>query len=174
MKYFAGIVPPLHIYRKLLEIQQQFGGNRLEPHITLRPPVSPLDAEAWVNIVTETASNFQPFDIKLPCTGYFGKRVLFVSVNSTRLGLLHDLLIPALKPFETPEVNKGPEGFHPHLTLGRAWCGFTPENFIQMQQLADAYLSASPVSFEATHVRIYHKPDHHGRYQPYKDVSLGK
>lgn len=48
MKYFLGIVPPEDIYQKLLAIQTQYGDNRLEPHITLRPPVTPGDDEEWL------------------------------------------------------------------------------------------------------------------------------
>ena len=173
MKFFAGIVPPPDIYNKLLHIQQQHGDNRLEPHITLRPPVSPLNDEAWLNTITEVAATIEPFNVMLPGTGNFGKRVLFISVDSPPLINLYDRLIPALRQFEEKDVNKEHEKFHPHLTLGRAWCGFTPEDFKNMKQMSEEYLTAGNVSFGASHIRIYHKPDHHGRYQPYQDVLLG-
>jgi 2'-5' RNA ligase len=173
MKFFAGIVPPEDIYHRLLQIQKQFGDNRLEPHITLRPPVSPLNDDAWMKTISEIAATIKPFTIHLTQTDYFGKRVLFVSVDSEELVKLHHLLIPALKIFEPKEANKGSESFHPHLTLGRTWCGFTEDDFRNMQQLANTYLSAGNVSFEVKYIRIYHKPEHQGRYQLYKDLPLG-
>jgi 2'-5' RNA ligase len=172
MKYFAGIVPPQDIYSRLLQIQTQFGDNRVEPHITLRPPVKPLEEASWLQTITNTVAEYKPIIVTLPGTGYFGKRVLFVSVQADPLTALYRTLIPALKPFEHKEDHPDINHFHPHLTLGRHWCGFTPQDFKSMQQLADAYLKAEIVTFEATHVRIYQKPEHGGRWQTFRDVAL--
>ncbi|HKG67501.1 MAG TPA: hypothetical protein VKA92_01440, partial [Segetibacter sp.] len=77
-----------------------------------------------------------------------------------------------IKPFEQPEVN-GKENnlYHPHLTLGRSWCGFTKEDFAKMKILADNFLSGCPVSFIAQSIRIYHKPSGK-RYETLKDILL--
>jgi 2'-5' RNA ligase len=172
MKYFIGIIPPEQIYNEVLRIQQQHGDNRLEPHITLRPPVTPVDAARWIQVVEQVCASLEPFEVRLPGTGTFGKRVLFVTVASDQLIKLHDALIPDLRSFEPAVENGGREGFHPHMTLGRAWCGFSPDDFKSMQALAERYL-ADDVMFRATAVRIYYKPDPHGRYQTYKDVPFG-
>ncbi len=172
MKFFVGIVPPPDIYSQLQQIQNQFGDNRLEPHITIRPPVSPLQLDPWLQTIKAISAAFKPFDIHLPGTGFFGDRVLFVNVQSPGLKQLYDLLIPALQPFEKEEPGKGDGSFHPHLTLGRKWCGFTIEDFAAMKLLADDYLQASLVSFKVTQIRIYYKPDNHGRFETYRDVSV--
>lgn len=173
MKYFIGIVPPEAVYHKLLDIQRQHGDNRLEPHITLRPPVIPSSEQDWLKVVEQQAAAVKPFDVWLPGTGSFGKRVMFVRVESAGLLKLHEELIPALMAFE-PVMHKKEisDGFHPHLTLGRAWCGFTADDFASMKRMAEAYLFEQDVRFKAAAIRIYYKPDPHGRYQTYKDVPL--
>jgi 2'-5' RNA ligase len=171
MKYFIGIVPPQEIYKEVLDIQQQHGDNRLEPHITLRPPVTPVAVAKWIQVVEQVCASLKPFEVTLPGTGTFGKRVLFISVASNALNKLYDALVPALETYE-PAGEKEARGFHPHMTLGRAWCGFSPEDFKSMQVLAEKFL-ADNILFSATGVRIYYKPDPHGRYQTYKDVPFG-
>jgi 2'-5' RNA ligase len=173
MKYFVGIVPPQGIYNTLLNIQEQYGDNRLEPHITLRPPVNPTDDLGWLKHIEAVAAATQPFNVHLPGTGNFGKRVMFVRVESPAMEVLQATLTATIKEFEPPEIKKDFEGFHPHLTLARAWCGFSPEDFKNMRKLADEYLHNKEINFQVSHLRVYHKPDPHGRYQTYKDFSLG-
>jgi 2'-5' RNA ligase len=174
MKFFIGIVPPPDIYEQLQQLQTQFGDNKLEPHVTIRPPVSPLQLEPWLQTIESTCAAVKPFNVHLPNTGFFGDRVLIVSVQSPGLNKLFNLLIPALQPFELVEASKGDGGFHPHLTLGRKWCGFTADDFTAMAQLADQYLQNGNVSFKVTQVRIYYKPDNHGRFETYADINLSK
>lgn len=173
MKYFIGIVPPDDIYETVLNIQKQFGDNRLEPHITLRPPVTVLNETAWVNAIETICNSFRPFPISLPTTGNFGNRVLFIDVQSSTLTILHNELIPAIQPYEEADMKQQQnQSFHPHLTLGRGWCGFTKPDFAAMKILADEYLAKEPVVFEAKFLRVYHKPSGKGRYEKMKDVPF--
>jgi 2'-5' RNA ligase len=174
MKFFVGLVPPEDIYEHLESIQKRYGDNRLEPHITLRAPVTVLNEKEWVGTIVSKAAEFEPFHVSLPGTGNFGKRVLYVEVNAEALEKFYTELIPKLKPFEAAGPDKENETFHPHLTLGRAWCGFTAEDFKNMRTLADQYLSAANISFLAKTIRIYHKPDPHSRYQTYRDIPIGR
>lgn len=83
------------------------------------------------------------------------------------------VLIPGLKIFEAAETGPAKvDSFHPHLTLGRSWCGFTPADFDRMKILIQAYLAGGGIRFEAQALRIYYKPDPHARYQTYKDVPF--
>lgn len=175
MKYFIGVVPDDVIYNTVFNIQKKFGDNRLEPHITIRPPVTVAEQTQWIEAIEMVCADFSPFHIRLPATGNFGKRVLFIDVLSKELSELHYQLLKAIKPFEQPEVNeKENRSYHPHLTLGRLWCGFTKEGFAQMKMLSDDFLSRSPVSFIAKSVRIYHKPSGNKRYETLKDIILNK
>jgi 2'-5' RNA ligase len=174
MKFFVGIVPPANIYDTVVTIQNEFGDNRLEPHITIRPPETVTDESAWINAIEQVGNTFAPIPIHLPGTGSFGKRVLFIDVKSDSLAELHGSLCEAIKSFEQKDNRQQQSNsFHPHLTLGRSWCGFTPQDFAKMKILADAYLAKEPVTFVANFLRIYHKPTGKGRYATLKDVPLG-
>lgn len=173
MKYFIGIVPPEEIYKTVLAIQNQFGDNRLEPHITVRAPVTVTDESGWIKAIEDVCSSFPPLDLSLPQTGNFGSGVLFIDVRSKQLELLHELLKKAIKPFEQDESNHVENRtFNPHLTLGRLWCGFTKQDFAAMKILAEEYLSMEPRVFTVDFVRLYHKPSSQGRYQTLLDVRL--
>ena len=172
MKYFIGIVPPDNIADAIVSIQQPFGDNRLEPHITLRPPVTVIDDAAWLRIAERICASFPPIPISLTGTGNFGKGVLFIDVKSDTLVKLHRLIIEALKPFEQAETKQQNQSVNPHLTLGRLWCGFTQQHFIEMKKLAEEYLAKQPVSFNATFVRIYFKSSAQSRYTTLKDIPL--
>jgi 2'-5' RNA ligase len=174
MQYFIAIVPPEHISKQLIQIQQQFGDNRLEPHITIRPPVSPLNEEEWLDVISRTASMIGPFTVKLPGIGQFGKRVLYVRVDSPALSGLYDVLIPNLKAYEPEAGPQQQNEYHPHLTLSRTWCGFTSDDFTEMGKLAREYLESDEIDFIAEYIRIYYKPSPHSRYQCYRDVPLQK
>jgi 2'-5' RNA ligase len=171
MKYFIGVVPPEDIYNTVLNIQQQFGDNRIEPHITVRPPVTVTNEAGWISAIEQVCQRFSPISIQLPKTGSFGKRVLFIDVESSDLARLHYSIMEAINPFEKPEMQQD-QTFHPHLTLGRSWRGFTYHHFTQMKILADEYLSSQKVFFQAKSVRIYQKSESQGRYKNLKDVML--
>lgn len=173
MKYFIGVVPPQKIYKTVLAIQNQFGDNRLEPHITLRPPVTVTDESGWIKAIEDVCSSFPPLAVSLPRTGSFGNRVLFIDVRSKQLEELHQLLTKAIKTYEQDERNPMENRtFNPHLTLGRLWCGFTKQDFAAMKILAEEYLSLEPRVFTVDFVRLYHKPSSQGRYQTLLDVRL--
>lgn len=172
MKYFVGIVPPAGISNAIYEIQKPFGNNRLEPHITVRPPIAITGEMEWLNAIERFAKISPPFKIELTTTGMFGKGVLFINASSIELMGLHKELIAAVAPFEqkTPH-EKIQQDYHPHLTLGRIWCGFTQHGFSEMKKLANELLK-QPVFFEATFLRVYVKPKSNSSYSLLKDVWL--
>jgi 2'-5' RNA ligase len=171
MKFFIGIVPSAEIYTNVGHIQKGFGDNRLEPHITVRPPVTVSQETDWINAIEQVCSTFPPFTIHLPATGNFGKRVLFIEARSQKLHELYHALVKVIRAFEQPEEKKQEnQDYHPHLTLGRSWCGFTLEDFAKMRVLAEDFLSQKEQSFMVESLRIYHKPNGRGRYTPMKDI----
>lgn len=172
MKFFIGVVPPEPIYTAILNIQKKFGDNRLEPHITIQPPVTVINEANWIKAIEQVCSSFPPIAIELPSTGYFDAGVLYINVVAEGLNELHYLLVQALQPFEQRDQKKDNNHYHPHLTLGRKWCGFTKEDFVNMEGLAEDYLSKKHVSFIAHFVRVYYKPSSNGRYTLMKDIQL--
>jgi 2'-5' RNA ligase len=171
MKYFIGIVPPIHIYDTILNIQQRFDDNRVEPHITLCPPVTPLNEAGWLTAVESVATQFKPFTIELPATGFFGNRVLFIEVKSQEVYPLQKQLALSIKELE-PQSPGGNNKYHPHLTLGRLWCGFTRRDFNEMQKSADEFLLTQTQSFTVDIIRVYHKPPHNKRWECFRDLPL--
>jgi len=175
MKRFIGIVPTQEIYSIVSKIQNRFGDNRLEPHITLIAPVTVIDEDSWITTIKNICATHSPIDIQLPTTGTFGKKTLFIDVSSEQLSHLYYRLNNDIKPYQKSERNMNENNkYHPHLTLGRAWCGFTKEDFVNMGALANDYLSKDPVAFTASFVRIYHKPLPKGRWEGLQDVPFGK
>jgi len=171
MKLFIGIVPPEDIYHAILNIQNQFGDNRVEPHITLCAPVTPIDDKEWLKVAEVVAWQFDPFTVELPATGFCGNRVLFIDIKSEGIYPLQNQLSSALKNFEPPSP-KAHNKYHPHLTLGRLWCGFTKNDFAAMKKLADEFLSKQPQFFTASSLRIYHKPLNNKRWQTLNDLQF--
>lgn len=70
MKLFIGIVPSEDIYTTVAGIQNRFGDNRLEPHITVRPPVTVIDEANWIKAIEHVCFRLSPFEVELPSTGY--------------------------------------------------------------------------------------------------------
>jgi 2'-5' RNA ligase len=173
MKRFIGIVPPKEIYDKIQQIQNEYGDNRLEPHITIIAPVTVVDETKWMETIERICADFSAIDISLPATGYFGKKTLFIDVASPKLSNLYHQLNNHLKAYQKNEPNAIKNTtYHPHLTLGRAWCGFTKDDFSNMKHLAEEYLSKEKISFKASSIRVYHKPSPKGRYEQLKDIFL--
>ena len=172
MTFFVGIVPPPTISESIIAIQNTYGDNRLEPHITVIPPSRLNDEEQWMNAIEQTAYSFSPFDVKLTTTGYFGKGVLFIEAASQDLEKVHDQLSLVTEKYELKkpkDFEKRP--YHAHLTLGRLWCGFTKEGFVEMEKLANDYLYKH-ISFTVEFLRIYCKAASNKSYEVYKDVQL--
>lgn len=172
MHFFIGIVPRDDIAEKISNIQNKFGNNRLEPHITLRPPIALKEKGKWLEVIQDTCKGFFPFTIHLTGTGNFGKNVLFIKVQSDELLTLQRQLVRAIKPYEPESQRHKAQEYHPHLTLGRSWCGFTKDDFAQMKILVDEYLAKQTISFLADSVRIYHKPKGNEGYRTFKNVAF--
>ncbi|WP_207492985.1 2'-5' RNA ligase family protein [Aridibaculum aurantiacum] len=170
MQFFLAIVLPPEISQAILRIQQQYGDNRTEPHITLRPPVLLTDQHQWLQAIHKVAQAFPTFDVHLTGTGNFGKRVLFIKSESTELYQLERSLVPAIEPYEQA-TGKKDQPFHAHLTLGRLNVGFSPKALEEMKQLANEML-ATPIVFEASFIRIFYKPSVKERYKVFEDVPL--
>lgn len=171
MTFFIGIVPPKEIYEKVLAIQQSFGNNRIEPHITIRPPVKPVEVDQWLKVIKDTIQTFPAFTIKLTGTGKFSTKVLYIDVQAEALQQLHKTLLKKITPFEG-NANLEERLYHPHLTLGRKWCGFTDSDFVSMQQLADEWLANNKNTFITKMVRIYIKTNSTEPYRCFADIAL--
>lgn len=174
MEYFIGVVPPAALYEQILWIQNQFGDNRAEPHITVKAQGGLTPDRGWMMEVEMVAKRFTPFPVKLTQTQSFGSEVLFLSVDSPQLVKLHFELIERVNP--SPAVLAHyfeKDSFIPHLTLGQASHGYGCTDLVAMKQLADKLLERQPMEFKVQFLRIYCKSTATDRYQKVKDVELG-
>jgi 2'-5' RNA ligase len=175
MKRFIGIVPPFDIYNTIVQIQNKYGDNRLEPHITLIVPVTVIEELKWISSIENICKDFSSIEVKLPATGNFGKKTLFIEAESEELHRLHNELSTGINSYQNNPPNQFEnQPYHPHLTLGRAWCGFSKEDFKNMRADADEYLSKESITFIASFLRIYHKPSLGGKYEKLKDIEFGR
>jgi 2'-5' RNA ligase len=170
--FFTGIVPPEDIQKRIQDIQNQFGDNLLEPHITITPPAIVTQLDSWLNAIEQTCNTLTPIKILLPKTGNFGKRVLFIDIVAPGIEALQKAIEDAVSPFEKENKKEENRGYNPHLTLGRKWCGFTKEHFSQMKILAEEYLGENGINFTVDFIRAYHKPSPGGRYEKLQDFKL--
>ncbi len=172
MSLFIGIVPPPDVAAAISAIQQPFGDNRLEPHITIVPPIYVAEKADWLDALNRTCRHIEPFEVKLKGTGKFGKGVLFISLTAPRLAEVHEQLMLATAPFIAGGKNEKDRAYHPHLTLGRLWCGFTAEGFRAMKELASDYIAKSGEPFRIDFLRVYEKQPQQ-RYQKLTDLPFG-
>ncbi|TDH27400.1 2'-5' RNA ligase family protein [Segetibacter sp. 3557_3] len=171
MSFFVGIVPPPEVADSIKSIQEPFGDNRLEPHITIIPPLEVAEVTLWLKALVASCRQIAPFEVDLTGTGKFGKGVLYMSVAAPSLASVHQRLKQATVPFRLPGKKEEPNTFHPHLTLGRLWCGFTLEGFAIMKELADKFIATGIGPFNINFVRVYEKKAHK-RYEKLTDLQL--
>ncbi len=173
MQYFVGIVPPKEIYEAIQAVQKPFGDNRLEPPITLLPPTQKQGEQYWLQQIKQVLKQFQPFSIKLNPTGQFGSGVLFIGIDSPKMEILYKNLVSKEDWFIPVDELTRSRSYHPHLTLGRAWCGFTQAGFTQMKVLANQYVEENQPQFLVSALRVYHKPVANSGYLTLTDLPLG-
>lgn len=173
-EYFIGIVPPKEIYNQILGIQQQYGNNKAEPHITIKAQGGLTQDRGWIGEVSKVAKAFSPFPVKLTQTGTFGSDVLFFAVESPLLVKLHHQLIQRLRTPQallTQYFEK--ESYTPHLTLGQASHGYSKDDLATMRKLADSLLTNGAVEFKVSYLRVYQRLIEAGDYHKFKDIKLG-
>ncbi|MFA6495033.1 MAG: 2'-5' RNA ligase family protein [Candidatus Paceibacterota bacterium] len=177
MKFFIGITPPEPIRGKIIAFQKSFPNNKvpekIEPHITLRPPEELTESEAWLSKIKLATKNFGGFQISLEGIDGFGENVVFLRpAFSQRLVDLHKILLDALGEYEN-SANKYSDDnqYHPHLTLGGMKWGLTEKEATEMKQRGQRELGDIG-GFEVTSIRIYQKNIEHTPWNIWLDVPL--
>jgi 2'-5' RNA ligase len=156
MDYGIAIVPPEDLWSRIKEIQDRFGNNEIEPHITLKAQGGLGENIKWLEHVNLIAKQTSPFKIVLGNIRKFGNEVLYISIDSPELVALHNRIIDELNL--SPEIIERyfeKELFTPHLTLGRTQAGFNQEDFPKMKELTEEMLKVSDTSFQAEFMRVY-------------------
>lgn len=164
MKYFIGVPIPKNYKTKIEMLRAEIKFFTTEPHITLIPPPALPDDDSFVKKVIEVCKNTKSFQITLDKLGQFGKRVLYVGVNSPELIQLHDNIYGELNL----EAEKG--AYTPHLTIVKQRPGRTVD-IDAIKKRAETMLIPCP-KFILSSIVIYSQPKEKSIYVPYMVIPL--
>ena len=173
MQFFIGIVPPVDVKEKIIRLQNTFSDRpAIEPHITVKS-LSGLTADkVWIPKVEEYIKRQHLFPIKLGDTNWFDEAVLFLSVASPKIHLLHKGLLEIVDP--GPELRREHfEGqyYVPHLTLAELKKGIPKTELQSMELNAKQELAEIP-EFYATFARIFVRADSEGPCVKLMDIPF--
>lgn len=155
MEYGIAIIPPSNISCEISTIQNLFGNNGIEPHITVKAQGGLTPDLDWLKEIRRIASSFQPFKVTLSQAETFGNDVVYISVISLELIQLHNEIISRISPPQNiiEQYYEGDQ-FTPHLTLGMVRNGFDYNDFPEMKNMTDKF-AKDGVSFTADFLRVY-------------------
>lgn len=174
MQYFIGIINPIEYQQRIVEFQKRWVNNPLpgmvEPHVTLKAQGGLTEDLSWVDSVKDICSRFPCYQLTISEPRFFGKDILYLSVESPELFELHKQLVNAVSPSSELikqyfELND----FTGHLTLAKTYYGLTESELQDMKIEAESALSPFP-TFEVKFVRIYREIQN--RYKPFLDIEL--
>ncbi|TSA87951.1 2'-5' RNA ligase family protein [Deinococcus detaillensis] len=162
--FFVGIPPPPELTARVLAWQAKLEHIITVPHVTLLAPAA-LPQKRWQSVAAAVAERQTAAPVTLGRVGFFGSRVIFLSVDAPALHELHRDLVS--------ELGQAPgdfalENYHPHLTLALEWRSFnvTWEQAIESAQQEFSDLETQPLVFTASQLVLFGK-DQAG--QPYTE-----
>jgi 2'-5' RNA ligase len=177
--YFIGIVPPEEFLERVEEFQRKWiSQSGVEPHITLKAQGGLSPDKKWMDIVKSVCDNVRPFQVTLGKPKYFGGNILYLSVESSELHILHQKIVKEISPSD--ELIKKYfelDDFVPHLTLGKETYGgnistpLSKEGLKEMEIAAGKELSPYPI-FRVDFIRVYELNHEKRRYETLLDIPL--
>lgn len=119
--YFIGIVPSEDIYTELTKLQEKYMNKiGVEPHVTLKAQSQLNESRERLNQIHNIISKTKQFYITPKTIEFFGEQVLYLSLYSPELIILHNKLVDTLNvPKELKEYYFEGELFVPHITIGK-------------------------------------------------------
>ena len=130
MRYFVGIIPEPGAKAQIEALRRRYPGRlqkHVEPHITILPPAEYSQSRTLSAGLSAALSEVGAFEVRLGNPGYFGNRVLFLSVEGdVELLELREAIVEKVnldRVRESLPAIEDKRGFHPHLTLAMASFG---------------------------------------------------
>ncbi len=164
MKYFIGIEIPKIYKTKIEMLRAEFKFFTTEPHITLIPPPALPDDDFFIKQVIDICKEIPSLKINLGNIGQFGKRVLYVSVDSPDLINLNN------KIYDNLNLEKEKREYTPHLTIAKERRG-KPIDFDEIKKRAEIKLIPAPL-YTINSIVVYHQPKERSIYVPYMKIPL--
>lgn len=176
MQYFIGIITPTEYQQRIVKFQKRWTNNPLpgvvEPHVTLKAQGGLTEDLSWVDNVKDICSRYPSFKLSISEPRFFGKDILYLSVESPELLDLHKQLVDAVSPSrELIKQYFESDDFTGHLTLGKTHHGLTELELQEMKIEAEKSLIPFP-TFDVKFVRIYREV--HNKYEPFQDIQLAE
>lgn len=173
MGHFIGIVPPEDHLQKIINFQRKWPANKIvnvsEPHITVKAQGGLTKDEKWSHKLNAVCRNVPSFSIQVGGPEFFGESVLFLSVDSADIHLLHHKLVDIIAPSnDLLDLYMEGDKFIPHLTLAQTHWGMEKGELHDMYKCADA---VGHFSFHVKNLRVYHEYEAN-RYQKLRDIPL--
>jgi len=166
MKYFIGLQIPKDYKLKIEMLRANFNFFTTEPHITLVAPPALPDDDCFIDEIVAICKRTQPFNVNLSQLGQFGKRVIYIDVNSTELIKLNEHI------YEELNIVKDTRGFTPHLTIVKQRPN-KPIDIDFIKKRAEKQFPA-PFNFTSNSIVIYQQPKEKSIYIPYMRIPLGR
>ena len=174
-EYFIGIVPPERYAERIVSLQGKWMMKlAVEPHITLKAQGGLSQDKKWINKVKKVCENYKTFQISLDKPKFFGDNILYLSVNSDDLYVLHQKIVREISPSD--ELIKRYfelDDFVPHLTLGKEQYGIKKQDLKDMEKSAEKELTPYSI-FKVDFIRVYELNTETKRYEKYIDIPLKK
>lgn len=159
MKYFIGIVPPKQETKRIDQFRLRWENNQLpkvvEPHVTLKAQGGLTEDKKWIEPICQVCERFHSFQLAFNKPQFFFDNILYLSVLSEEIYLLHQQIVRAVSPpDESIKQFFELDAYVPHLTLGKSMSGLTKEELIQMSNCSEEELLPIP-SFLVNFIRVY-------------------
>lgn len=179
VEYFIGIVPPKAYNERIEQFQRKWiSKSGVEPHITLKAQGGLTPDKEWIENVKRICGNVSPFQVFLGKPKYFGDTILYLSVDSDELHILHQKIVKGISPSD--ELIKRYfelDDFVPHLTLGKEQYGenisplLSKDVLNEMERTAIEELTPYP-AFKVDFIRVYELNTEKRRYEMFLDIPL--
>ncbi len=166
MKYFIGIHIPKDYKHKIELLRAEFRFFSTEPHITIVPPPSLPDNDSFIKNTVEVCRKTEKFHIKLGSLEQFGRRVLYVSVDSPELTALYNNL------FQSLGLKKEARDYTPHLTVIKERRNRKIDIDIARKRTEVKLPEFS--EYDLNSVTIYRQPKERFIYVPYMQIPIGR
>jgi len=168
--YFFAVVPPEPTLGAIEAFRTRWGNphHNVEPHVTVKAPFEwDGSPEPFLAPARAACAALRPFAARLGAPARFGSAVLYLTVESPGLMLLHKAVAPLM-----PGDARGHEGdaYTPHLTLAVSRFGISAEGLDRME--SEARTELPPASFTVTALRCYQREQKQDRWMPLCDLPL--
>lgn len=167
---FIAVVPPEPITSDILGLRRTVGlDTAVLPHVTVKAQPNLGSPALWRPAVRDALAAIAPFDVTLGDVDWFGDGIVFLNV-SDEVVRLHRVVLDAIEAVgQGDRFEYEGDTYVPHLTLGAAFVGETPE---QLRQIAEAASGMLWPSFRVHEVVEFRRERRGQKYMPVLTYAL--